>query len=138
MPLPLPHPPRTSAVALIALLGLLPALASGQCPVREITLSGQIVDAAGEALAGARVTATWEERAAGRVSNRRITDADGRFALPITFDTFSGRSFLGEQQCQGELVEIALSASLIGYTSINLNVEASAADTPIPIVLARQ
>ena len=91
----------------------LPAMA--QCPLSEFSITGRVVDVSGQPVPKAQISAQWLERAAGEVSNQRETDNDGSFSIRIPFDTFSGRTFLGEARCEATLDRVTLTVSSPGY-----------------------
>ncbi len=126
---------RTMSIA--AALGLavatLPALA--QCPLSEFAIAGRVVDSAGRPIPGSRVVATWTERAAGQVTNQRETDADGAFSIRIPFDTFSGRTFLGEARCEATLDRVTLTITSPGYRPRVEILDPAETAASIPIVL---
>lgn len=100
---------------LIASLALLASPTMAQCPLSEFSITGRVVDVSGQPVPKARISAQWLERAAGEVSNQRETDNDGSFSIRIPFDTFSGRTFLGEARCEATLDRVTLTVSSPGY-----------------------
>jgi hypothetical protein len=94
-------------------LGAMPAMA--QCPLSEFSITGRVVDVSGQPVPKARISAQWLERAAGEVSNQRETDSEGNFSIRIPFDTFSGRTFLGEARCEATLDRVTLTVTSPGY-----------------------
>lgn len=124
---------RAAALALGLALIAQPVMA--QCPLAEYTIAGRVVDASGRPIPGSRIVATWTERAAGQVSNQRESDADGAFAIRIPFDTFSGRTFLGEARCEATLDRVTLTVTSAGYRPRVETIEPAEATSTIPIVL---
>jgi hypothetical protein len=126
-----------AAAAAAAAFGLAfaapPAMA--QCPLSEFTIAGRVVDGGGRPIPASRIVATWTERAAGQVTNQRETDADGAFSIRIPFDTFSGRTFLGEARCEATLDSITLTVTSAGYRPRIETIDPAEAPPSIPIVL---
>jgi hypothetical protein len=127
---------RAASAAVAALSLVFAAMpARAQCPLSEFTISGRVVDTAGRPIPASRIVATWTERAAGQVTNQRESDADGAFSIRIPFDTFSGRTFLGEARCEAALDRITLTVTSAGYRPRVETVDPAEAPASIPIVL---
>jgi hypothetical protein len=128
---------RTGSIAVT--FGLALALAAlsahAQCPLSEFTIAGRVVDGEGRPIPDARVVATWNERAAGQVSNQRDTDAEGAFSIRVPFDTFSGRTFLGEARCEAVLERVTLTVTSPGHRARTETVIPGETPPSIPIVL---
>jgi len=125
--------PSAAVAALTLVFAVVPAWA--QCPLDEFTVTGRVVDTAGRPIPASRVVATWTERAAGQVTNQRESDADGAFSIRVAFDTFSGRTFLGEARCEATLDRITLTVTSAGYLPRVETIDPAEAAAPIPIVL---
>lgn len=123
----------TAAAALTFALVTTPSFA--QCPLAEITISGRVVDAAGRPVPNSRIAAVWTERAAGEVSNQRDTNDEGDFSMRIPFDTFSGRTFLGEARCEATLGQVTLTVTSPGYRPLVEEIDPTAAPAAILLVL---
>ena len=92
------------------------ALALAACPLQDVTLNGRVVAARdGVAIEQANVEVFWEERAAGLMSVARQTDSDGTFSLRVSFDTYSGRTFIGREVCEASLQSVRLVAGKDGF-----------------------
>lgn len=127
---------RAASAAVAALSLVFAAMpARAQCPLDEFTIAGRVVDSAGRPIPASRIVATWTERAAGQVTNQRESDADGAFSIRIPFDTFSGRTFLGEARCEAALDRITLTVTSAGYRPRVETVDPAEAPASIPIVL---
>jgi hypothetical protein len=110
--------PATRARRPLPALALLLAAGSVQaaCPLEETLVEGVVASSAdGQPIAAASVSAGWDERAAGRMSLVRESAADGRFALRIAFDTYSGRTFTGRDVCDGRLQSLDLRVEADGF-----------------------
>lgn len=123
----------TAAAALAFALVTTPSIA--QCPLAEFTISGRVVDAAGRPVPNSRIAAVWTERAAGEVSNQRDTDGEGSFSIRVPFDTFSGRTFLGEARCEATLGQVTLTVTSPGYRQLVEEIDPAAAPAVILLVL---
>lgn len=120
---------------LVALLALLAMPAMAQCPLSEFSITGRVVDVSGQPIPKARISAQWLERAAGEVSNQRETDGDGNFSIRIPFDTFSGRTFLGEARCEAALDRVTLTVTSPGYRPRVEEVNPSALTAGLSLIL---
>lgn len=128
-------PTRIAAPLLAALAVVAASPALAQCPLAEYTVEGRVLDQAGRPIPGSRVEAEWTERAAGVVSNQREADADGAFSIRIPFDTFSGRTFLGEARCEATLDRVTLRVTSPGYRPRTETVDPATAPRPLLLVL---
>jgi hypothetical protein len=109
--------------------------ASAACPLRDYVIAGVVVDPSGDAVGGVLVTTTWEERAAGSLTNERETGADGRFEVRVAFDTYSGRTLTGRDRCEAALDEITLIFRRSGYRVRQLNVDPDNVESPLIVQL---
>jgi hypothetical protein len=117
-------------------LGLAACGARAACPLDETSLEGVVVSAAdGEPVAGATLTAGWDERAAGRMSLVRESAADGRFLLRIAFDTYSGRTFTGRDVCDGRLERLDLRVEAEGFAAAERSLPRAELAEPLRIEL---
>jgi hypothetical protein len=125
------------SLLLIALLAAgSAATAEAACPLTEIEVVGYVRAADGTAIAGAAVEASWEEKAAGTVSTRRETVADGSFLLKIAYDTYSGKTFTGKDKCDTRIESAALAVSHDGYRTLRKALPLDATTTPLELELA--
>lgn len=107
---------RRSTIAALLLLSA-PA-AHAACPIEQVDLLGYVLDPGGKAVVGATVEASWEEKAAGAVSTRRETMADGSFLLKIAYDTYSGKTFTGKDKCETRLQGAQLAVEMEGFVAL--------------------
>lgn len=105
------------------------------CSLKTWTIEGLVVDADGAPIAGATIEARWEERANGTMSNRRDTDAAGRFTAPVAFDPYSGKTFGGTDKCEATLDEVTLVVSKSGFRSRALTLAPEKIDEPVRVEL---
>jgi len=110
---------RRSSSALAVLLGLalFPAVAGAACPLVEKIVTGTVLDEGGKGLAGATVTATWNEKGASDVTSQTKSDATGHFELLIQYSPYSGRTFGGTDRCEGTAPAADVFAALEGRRS---------------------
>ena len=92
--------------------------ADAACPIEQVDVVGYVLDADGNAIEGASVEASWEEKAAGAVSTRRETMKDGSFLLKIAYDTYSGKTFTGKDKCETRLASAQLSVTKDGFAPL--------------------
>lgn len=121
---------------LIPLLAVLPCAAEAACPLTEIEVIGFVRAADGTAVVGAAVEASWEEKAAGTVSTRRETVADGSFLLKIAYDTYSGKTFTGKDKCDTRIATASLAVTHDGYRTLRRELKLDDAATPLELELA--
>jgi hypothetical protein len=80
------------------------------CSPGFVLFSGSVVDAAGVPIAGIPVGV------AGLLENRTVgpaltlTDASGQYSILLRYNTYSGQSFLGADQCRATLRRATISA----------------------------
>ena len=100
----------------LAFAAPLAAQAPSQCPLTEYALTGTVVAADDVPVAGARISAQWEEGPGGGLATTRARSApDGRFALKVQFDTYSGQTFSGSQKCEATLEAVQVQVTAEGY-----------------------
>lgn len=123
---------RLPALALL----LATAGARAACPLEETLVEGVVVSAAdGRPVADASLSAGWDERAAGRMNLVRESAADGRFALRIAFDTYSGRTFTGRDVCDGQLQSLDLRVEATGFRALERTLTRAELAEPLRIEL---
>jgi hypothetical protein len=108
---------------MIAGLALATTAAHAACPLRELTIDGVIVDAAGQPVAGATIETRWTEKNPGLLSNRRESDPGGRFQLRVQFDPFAGKTFSGKDRCDFPFDQIELAVTRGGYQPLTQRFE---------------
>lgn len=94
---------------LALLLVAVSASASAKCAVQSYLLSGSVVDAQGAPLSGAMVGVAWVKLGAPQGPVITVTNSEGRYSVPIHFDTWSGISEWGDD-CDAELGQVSVSA----------------------------
>ncbi len=125
---------KTIGYGLLAGMALVAATAGAACPLRDITVDGAVVDAAGQPVAGATIETRWIEKGPGQISNRRQSGTDGRFQARVQFDPFAGKSFTGKDRCDFPLEQIELAITRDGYLPLTQRFEPD--KLPAPLVLA--
>ena len=95
---------------LVILLATQSPLASAKCGTVKFLVSGVVLQSDKTPAAGALVGAAWKED--GLVGGPALTqsDSEGRFSIPIMFQTYSPGSEGGWYECKGMLKELNLSA----------------------------
>ena len=122
---------------LISLLGAsLAGTASAACPLEEVEVVGFVRDAEGAPIAGAAVEASWLEKAAGTVSTRRETVADGSFLLKVAYDTYSGRTFTGKDKCETRISTATLVVTREGFAPLRRDLKLEPTDAPLELTLS--
>ena len=86
--------------------------AAAKCTVQSYLLSGSVVDAHGAPVSGAMVGVAWVKWGAPQGPAIAVTSSEGRYSIPIHFDTWSGTSEWGDD-CDAGLGQVSVSA----YTS---------------------
>ncbi len=114
---------KTIGYGLLAGMALVAATAGAACPLRDITVDGAVVDAAGQPVAGATIETRWIEKGPGQISNRRQSGTDGRFQARVQFDPFAGKSFTGKDRCDFPLEQIELAITRDGYLPLTQRFE---------------
>ena len=127
-------------IALILFAAIAPA-ASAKCGFRFYVASGLVLDAAGSPVSGALVGVSWLEHSTPAGPAMATTGPDGRYAIPIRVDTYSGYSLLTGDKCQGLLKQVSVSAQSATHRSAftlvpvgdrsEIDVETLRIDTPI-------
>ena len=113
----------SSALAVLLGLALLPGVAGAACPLVEKIVTGTVVDEGGKGVAGATVTASWNEKGASDVTSQTKSGAEGRFELMIQYSPYSGRTFGGTDRCEGAAPAADVSAALEGARSARERVD---------------
>ena len=128
---------RPAALAALAITFATPlaAQAPAQCPLTEYSVTGTVVGANDVPIPGARLTAQWEEGAGALAKTRARTAPDGRFALKVQFDTYSGQTFSGARKCEAELESVQVQVAADGYREISRNVTLGPEPTNVKLEL---
>ena len=96
-------------LALLLLATISPG-ALAKCGARFYVISGSVVDSSGSPSSNALVGVSWVAQSLPRGPAMALTDRDGRYAILIRFDTYSGHSFLFGDECDATLSQISVSA----------------------------
>ena len=107
----MPTPERTllrRGLAL-ALLALASSTVQAKCGERFFVLSGTVVDAAGAPAAGVPVGVAWSDGSSDPGPVLALTDGEGRYAIALRFNTYSGMSLLGDR-CNTDRWEVSIAA----------------------------
>ena len=83
--------------------------ANAKCGERFFVLSGTVVDAAGAPAAGVPVGVAWSEEQAAPGPVLALTDDRGRYAIAVSFNTYSGMSLLGDR-CNTDSWQVSIVA----------------------------
>jgi hypothetical protein len=128
---------RIAPGPLLAMAALLAsAAAPAACPLDEQVLTGTVLSAADDApVGGAAIEASWNERAAGRMSISREADAAGGFELRIAFDTYSGRTLAGRDVCDARLQSLDLEVSRTGFRNLRRTLTRAELAQPLQLQL---
>ena len=94
----------------LALFALLAPVAHAKCGDRFFVLSGTVVDAAGAPVAGVPVGVAWTEDHAPPAPALALTDADGRYAIALRFNTYSGMSLSLGDSCETDHWQVTIAA----------------------------
>ena len=114
---------------------LVPVTGMAACALEEVTFRGVVVDADGKPVHNAIVDTKWTEPAAGDLSNRRTSSADGAFDVKLAYDTFSSRGFGGKEKCEFKLDRVEVNATRPGFKAEKLRFEMAALSEPVRIEL---
>jgi len=95
------------------LLAISASSASAKCVVQLFQVTGVVVDSSGTAVPNALVGASWIRQSVPAGPAMALTDRNGKYTIPIWFDTYSGHSLLVGDVCDETLDQ----ASLTAYTS---------------------
>jgi hypothetical protein len=94
----------------IVLLVTAPCLSTAKCAGDAFVFSGIVLDSSGKPVMGSIVGISWAENHRPTGPALALTNAHGRFKLPITFDTYSGKGKVVEDLCNARVTEISVSA----------------------------
>ncbi|MGH8029564.1 MAG: carboxypeptidase-like regulatory domain-containing protein [Arenimonas sp.] len=83
---------------------------AAKCAARFHMISGVVFDAGGQPAANVVVGAAWIEQSSPGGPAMTLTDAHGRYAIPIEFQTYSGQSLPFSDQCDSLLREVSITA----------------------------
>lgn len=95
------------------LLAVIVPSASAKCAMRLFLVTGVVVDSGGIPVPNALVGASWIRQSVPAGPAMALTDRNGKYSIPIWFDTYSGHSLLMGDLCDETLGQ----ASLTAYTS---------------------
>lgn len=123
-----------TTLAFALLVGLSAAYAA--CPIEQVDVIGYVLDVDGNAIEGATVEASWEEKAAGAVSTRRETMKDGSFLLKIAYDTYSGKTFTGKDKCETRLASAQVAVAKEGFAPLRQALPLAKLPEPLTLTLA--
>lgn len=117
----------------------LAAQAPSQCALTEYIVTGTVVAAGDVPVAGARLTAQWEEGPGGGLATTRARSGpDGRFTVNVQFDTYSGQTFSGKQKCEAVLESVVLQVAAEGYRELRRSAELGPEPVNIKLELRAQ
>jgi hypothetical protein len=83
---------------------------SAKCAPDFFMFSGVVTDKAGIPLAGALVGISWSELDGATGPALTMTDAKGRYSIPVAFDTYSGKGIIAEDACNQKIRSVSVSA----------------------------
>jgi uncharacterized protein (DUF39 family) len=115
-------------------LVVLSSASSAKCIFESHELSGRVLNTAGQPIAGVEVTASWLERGKA-VAISSASDANGRYAITVQFNHYSGAGFLGRDLCRGKLASIRVVAKAADYSEASLEVSPDAPLETLDFVL---
>ena len=101
------------ALLAFLLLAVIAPSASAKCAMQLFLVSGIVVDSGGTPVPNALVGASWIRQSVPAGPAMALTDRNGKYSIPIWFDTYSGHSLLLGDLCDETLGQ----TSLIAYTS---------------------
>jgi hypothetical protein len=87
--------------------------AFAKCATQLFLVTGVVVDTQGVPVPNALVGASWIQHSAPAGPAMALTDRNGKYTIPILFDTYSGQSLLLGDLCDETIDQISLTA----YTS---------------------
>ena len=99
-------------IAFLLLVAFSPG-ASAKCAVQLFLVTGVALDSDGAPVSGALVGASWIDHSVPGGPAMSLTDRNGKYSIPIWFDTYSGHSLLWGDECDETLSQVSVSA----YTS---------------------
>lgn len=100
---------KSSLVLLILLL--VAQTASAKCIADFHVFSGVVTDKAGKPIPGAMVGVSWAEQGGPTGPALALTDSEGRYSIPVLFETYSGKGKVVEDECKQQVEVISVSAS---------------------------
>jgi hypothetical protein len=126
---------------LIALLILfwLPTLPlAAKCGDRFFVFSGSVRDEHGNPVASAIVGISWSQNSIPVGPAMSRTDSEGRYSIPVSFNTYSGHSFLRGDACKGVLTKVSVSAYTdsehSGHLVLDIAAESQVRVPPLEII----
>ena len=99
--------------ALVPLLLFVAGASEAKCINVTYMVRGRVSDIGSHAIAGATVSAAWEENLYPRVSTT-FAKPNGRFKLEVPFNLWSGTNRYGDE-CYGQLKEIRVTVRAAGF-----------------------
>lgn len=93
----------------ILLLAAHPAFA--KCGGKYHVFSGVVTDKAGKPIPGATVGIAWTEMRGPAGPALALTDGEGRYRIPVVFETYSGKGKVVEDECKFRVDVVSLSSS---------------------------
>jgi hypothetical protein len=123
------------ALICIALL-VLSAASDAKCVYQPHEVSGRVLSDAGLPIGGAQVTASWQERGEPKTASA-LSDANGRYAVIVQFNTYSGAILPGLDLCKGMLASIHVVASAASYSEVAVEVSPAKPLETLDLVLKK-
>ena len=99
---------RTLLVLL--LLAIIAPDALAKCGSRFYVVSGTVVTEGGATARNVLVGVSWIEQSSPGGPAMALTDQEGRYSIPVRFDTYSGSSLLFGDKCEAVLKQISVAA----------------------------
>jgi hypothetical protein len=112
---------RTILALVLLLLSSSPVLA--KCGDRFFVFAGSVVDDRGEPAVGALVGVSWSDRFGQSGPAMTVADGQGRYSVPVSFQTYSGTSIFRGDKCKTVLQEVSVAAYTRTHRSSHLRVE---------------
>ena len=109
----------------VVVLALASPASLAKCEKGWIEFSGRVTNATGKPLAGVAVGIAWSRDEQPRGPALAVTDAAGRYAIPVEYDTYSGMSITLGDRCDATLGEVSVSAYSATRRSRELRLVAS-------------
>ena len=114
------------------LLTVIAPSASAKCAMQLFLVTGVVVDSGGAPVPNALVGASWIRQFVPAGPAMALTDRNGKYSIPIWFDTYSGYSLLEGDECDETLGQ----ASLTAYTSTEHSLPVLVPIGKVPQVIA--
>jgi protocatechuate 3,4-dioxygenase beta subunit len=106
----------------VAILLLAPAHSWAKCADQLYVFSGSVVDKKGVPVSGALVGVSWSENSRPTGPAMALTNREGRYSVPISFDTTSPGPTDYRYRCDGALDAVSIAAYSKKMRSIHLKV----------------